>query len=481
MTEEDESDDEPASPSADSNASTEAGSWRPGRVMPVTQGAAEAQEFMADFLDCCQGRSSGPGDASSAPPLVAIEWVAPWAAASAAASPDIERLAGRLAGVLFLRLDVGASMANQALAYEKVMQVGARAGPAGWRLGCRACGGAWGRRVGVTGGRRRPALSCVVFTSWGQSSRPLAVTCPPPGPPPPVPLQRPVRQRDAHPVLKAAAGDAKWPCATLHIAPELQPLATLAGAGLAAALEAALLEHGAVEGGPAVALDAAATPGGQPAGAGHAASPAAPAAAVAAAVTELRAGATDLKRCLAAAGSAPLVLMWHQGGGAGAALDAFRALAGEAGAAGGSGSTPAPAFAAADAAASPANRVLAGALKVKLPGAGDACVQVYRSMAVQDSLAGGADSVLSQLRGLLGLPAAAGHGGGAAPAEAAAGGSDGAAAGAQAASSSEGAALAAGGEASTSTAASSSAWDPPPAKFAKPGGGAAAPALEGPA
>ncbi|KAL4436621.1 hypothetical protein ABPG75_003760 [Micractinium tetrahymenae] len=256
------------------------------------------------------------------------------------------------------------------------------------------------------------------------------------------------RRAGAKLVLKS--GD-KLPCITLHYLPSLQPVQTLAGPSALSQLQKLLQEQAAAAPPPAAA----------------AAAPAATASASAAAaqpgrLVVLRKGAAEAKEVLAAGRTSgcPVVVVWTRTGGDSEEQQAaLRATAAEA-AATARGLT----LVDADAAASNANSVLAGALKVSaFPE-----VHLYRDMKLESKLSGtGATS--AALGELLARLAAPGGGGGSAGSRSSAAGKPAApspsAPNPEAASS----AAAAAPAAATPSSDSSGAFDPPSGKFAKPG------------
>ncbi len=238
----------------------------------------------------------------------------------------------------------------------------------------------------------------------------------------------------AKPVLRS--GD-KFPCITLHYLPSLQPVQTLAGSGAVEALQAALREHAATA---AVAPAAAAAAGAGPAPAGR--------------LVALKKGAAEYKEALAAARDAgvPAVVVWTRGdSGSGAA--ALRAAGAQAAAA-----TPGLVVVDADAGASPANQVLAGALKVACPE-----VHVYRDMKLASKLAGAQVTPAALVALLARLAPGSSSNGISASATAAPAAVPTASPAAAAAAATPTAAAA------SSSNGSSGVFDPPGGKFAKPG------------
>ncbi|PRW34073.1 cobalamin synthesis P47K [Chlorella sorokiniana] len=244
------------------------------------------------------------------------------------------------------------------------------------------------------------------------------------------------RRAGAKPVLKS--GD-KFPCITLHYLPSLQPVQTLAGSGAIEALQAALREH-------AVAAPAATA-------AAAAAAVAAPGPAAAGRLVALKKGAAEYKEALTAArdAGAPVVVVWTRGD-SGSDAAALRAAAAQAAAA-----TPGLVVVDADAGASPANQVLAGALKVSCPE-----VHVYRDMKLASKLAGAQASPAAVTALLAGLtPSSNGNSSSSSAAVAAASAAPPPAASAAAAGSPA--------PAWAGISAGSGVFDPPGGKFAKPG------------
>lgn len=235
------------------------------------------------------------------------------------------------------------------------------------------------------------------------------------------------------------SGD-KPPCITLHYLPSLQPVQTLAGPGAVRQLQRLLEERAAAPPPPVPASRPAPA-----AGPGR--------------LVVLRKGAAEAKEVLAAgrASASPVLVVWTRSGDGGEQQAALRAAAAEA-AATARGLT----LVDADAAASNANSVLAGALKV----AAFPEVHVYRDMKLESKLsgAGATPTALAKLVARLAPPAVSN-------------GSAGSRAGEPAASNVPAPILAAspaveavGATASPSSGSSGSGvFDPPAAKFAKPG------------
>lgn len=241
-------------------------------------------------------------------------------------------------------------------------------------------------------------------------------------------------------VLKS--GD-KLPCITVHYLPSLQPVQALTGPGALAQLQQLLQEQaaGPAPPPPACTHAAVADPG---------------------RLVVLRKGAAEAKEVLAAgrASACPVLVVWTRGGAGDDRQAELRAAAAEA-AATARGLT----LVDADAAASNANSVLAGALKVvAFPE-----VHVYRDMKLESKLSG-AEATAAALAALVARLAA--------PASSSASAaSNGSAAGTPAtpdlsrpataaASASAEAGLATG---SRSTSGGGGKFDPPAGKFAKPG------------
>jgi hypothetical protein len=228
------------------------------------------------------------------------------------------------------------------------------------------------------------------------------------------------RRKGAKPILRSGG---RFPCVTLHAPPSLQPLEELAGEGALARLRAALAAAGAGAG--------AATAAGPPA-----------------AAEVLTRGAAQLKEVLAAARDVgkPVLVAWTRDGAGGAAADAARAAAAR--------------FAGrlvavvADAGATPANAVLAGALGITAYPVATA----YRSMKLEARLAGAAADAGAVLR----LAARAVAGDAAAPDDAPAPAAAAAAAAPAAKASSSSAAAGAAAHAPSN-------YDPPAAKHAVKG------------
>lgn len=105
----------------------------PGCVSAVSGGAAELQQLLdnieeqSDSLAAATaaggaGVSHTSHSSHSSHPVV-IDWVAPWAAASLAASQQLQALAATCRHLPVITVDVTASAANNAVALEKVMEV----------------------------------------------------------------------------------------------------------------------------------------------------------------------------------------------------------------------------------------------------------------------------------------------------------------------------------------------------------------------
>ena len=101
--------------------------WQPGHVSAVTDGAAELQQLLNSIEDATHSTtnaSAAPAAAAAeGPHFVVIEWVAPWAAASLAASQQLQGLAATCCQLPVITVDATASGPNRALALEKVMEV----------------------------------------------------------------------------------------------------------------------------------------------------------------------------------------------------------------------------------------------------------------------------------------------------------------------------------------------------------------------
>jgi len=103
-------------------------SWVPGCVSAVSGGAAELQQLLEnieeqlDSLAATGGGVGGSHSSHSSHPVV-IDWVAPWAAASLAASQQLQALAATCRHLPVITVDVTASAANNAVALQKVMVV----------------------------------------------------------------------------------------------------------------------------------------------------------------------------------------------------------------------------------------------------------------------------------------------------------------------------------------------------------------------
>ncbi|KAF8071330.1 yciC [Scenedesmus sp. PABB004] len=158
----------------------------------------------------------------------------------------------------------------------------------------------------------------------------------------------------------------KWPCATLHVAPLLQPAQEFSGAGAAAALRDALEQQGALLGTPAQPARAAAgaSAAGSAAVAAAGGAPDAPPGGAGGGVQQLQRGAADLKQLLARAGADGLLLVaWGDAAGLGELPELLAAR----GAALAAATGRRVLVAAADAAGSPGNAALAAALRVAPP------------------------------------------------------------------------------------------------------------------
>ena len=236
----------------------------------------------------------------------------------------------------------------------------------------------------------------------------------------------PAKPAGAKPVLKSGE---KFPCITLHYLPSLQPVQTLSGSGALEALQTALREHATT----VVAAPAATAAGASPAAAGR--------------LVTLKKGAAEYKQALAGARDAgdPAVVVWTRSGD-GADAAALRAAAAQAAAA-----TPGLVVVEADAGASPANQVLAGALKVSCPE-----VHLYRDMKLSSKLAG-AQATPAALAALLArlTPSSSG--------------SSSSSSSTAVAPAVPAAATAPAPAASSSSSGGSGVFDPPGGKFAKPG------------
>jgi G3E family GTPase len=305
--------------------------WAPGQVLEVTEGASGAQALLDAFdarHTAAAAKNGGGGGGASSPPAAVIEWLAPWASASRAESPLFAREAALRPGALFLRVDVSAHgrpyPLNELLAMEKVMA----------RSASRRGGGA---------------------SSSSSSSLP------------PFPVPK-------------VGGGGKWPVATVHVAPSLQPSEAFAGEGAAEKV--------------AAALDALGGGGGEGGNGGGAASPGAfPLHPLRVAeVSDIAQGAADLKRLLAACkgedGGAgkPLLVLWYNSSSSSSSASAAAAsaafAAGAAAIARDASSPSAARVALADVSRAHANQVLASALGVKaLPAA-----HVYVGMKAEAAL-----------------------------------------------------------------------------------------------
>jgi hypothetical protein len=105
---------------------TAAASWIPGQKNNVTAGACQLQQLLDDILEQHNNNSSSSSSSSAEPAeglWVLIEWLAPWADASVAASKQIQQLAAAYPSLPVITVDVTASDANRQLALEKVMQI----------------------------------------------------------------------------------------------------------------------------------------------------------------------------------------------------------------------------------------------------------------------------------------------------------------------------------------------------------------------
>lgn len=237
----------------------------------------------------------------------------------------------------------------------------------------------------------------------------------------------------------------KPPCITLHYLPSLQPVQTLAGPAALGQLRHLLQEQAATAPPPAPAPEATGTGPGS--------------------LVVLRKGAAQAKEVLAAgrASASPVLVVWTRSGAGSEQQAALRAAAAEAAAAA-RGLT----LVDADAGASNANSVLAGALKV----ASFPEVHVYRDMKLESKLsgAGATPAALAALVARLEAPGSGSTGSTGGPS-----GSNGSGEGMPAASNlsaptagaASSAAKAAAGASSGSGA--GSVFDPPGGKFAKPG------------
>ncbi|KAG2438855.1 hypothetical protein HXX76_005395 [Chlamydomonas incerta] len=379
--------------------------WEPGVVMELAGGAAELQQLLDETEQ----------------PAVVVLWHAPWAVASREAEAALEALAARQRQLVFVKCDLTASQANEALATHGLKLV---APPAGRRADA------------------RPTLR-------------------------------------AHPALAGSAGESpgaapKWPALSLHGPPALSPEALFAGPSAVAELRAEISRRQAewAAAAPAATVTAAkAGRGGAAAGtaAASAAPPAASAAPTPTPVSELQRGATDLKAHLQAAreaGGRPLIVAWLSApasaaaaadgaDGGSAAVDGAALRRQLTAAAAAAPCRPALLLAEAGGGAAAANRALAEALRV----AAAPTVQLYVDMKMLKAFKG-PGAVEKLAAALAALPPAAAEP--AAPAAAAA-------PSAPAAAASDAGPSTSGGAAAAAAAHVPSIYDPPTGKYGRPG------------